>query len=63
MRGPGVGTSYRITAQGPGVTPDVSWQGTAIGAYQTTPADETASTNEVAALSALGDPTCSAHLH
>jgi hypothetical protein len=27
LRGPGVGTRYRITAQGPGVTPDVVWEG------------------------------------
>jgi hypothetical protein len=27
MRGPGVGDMYRITAPGPGVTPDVMWQG------------------------------------
>jgi hypothetical protein len=26
-RGPGTGQQYRITAQGPGVTPDVLWQG------------------------------------
>jgi hypothetical protein len=26
-RGPGVGSRYRITARGPGVTPDVMWEG------------------------------------
>jgi len=26
-RGPGTGTAYRLTAQGPGVTPDVVWYG------------------------------------
>ena len=29
----GKGTQYRATAIGPGVTPDVMWQGTALGAY------------------------------
>lgn len=26
-RGPGTGTAYRLTSEGPGVTPDVVWQG------------------------------------
>jgi hypothetical protein len=30
MRGPGIGSEYRLTAEGPGVTPDVSWQGKAL---------------------------------
>lgn len=29
-RGPGIGTRYRITVQGPGVTPDVTWEGAAL---------------------------------
>ena len=33
MRGPGIGTQYRLTAEGPGVTPDVSWQGTALAPF------------------------------
>ena len=27
LRAPGVGTRYRITVNGPGVTPDILWQG------------------------------------
>jgi hypothetical protein len=30
---PGVGQSYRLTVQGPGVTPIVSWSGNALGAF------------------------------
>jgi hypothetical protein len=33
LRGPGLGSRYRITAQGPGVTPDVEWQGTGFHTY------------------------------
>jgi hypothetical protein len=32
-RGPGIGEQYRITAQGPGVTPDVMWQGPGLHPY------------------------------
>ena len=32
-RGAGVGEAYRATVVGPGVLPDVSWQGTDIGDY------------------------------
>ena len=32
-RGPGTGEQYRITAPGPGVTPDVMWQGPGLHAY------------------------------
>ena len=38
--GPAIGDMYRITAVGPGVTPDVMWQGPALHAYDThNPAD------------------------
>ncbi len=32
-RGPGTGDSYRITVTGPGVTPDLMWQGAGLGPY------------------------------
>ena len=32
-RGPGLGRRYRITAQGPGVTPDILWQGAGFHPY------------------------------
>jgi hypothetical protein len=39
-RGPGTGDRYRITVTGPGVTPDLMWQGPGLGPYnQHDPAD------------------------
>ncbi len=39
-RGPGTGEQYRITAQGPGVTPDVLWQGQGLHPFdRSDPAD------------------------
>jgi hypothetical protein len=49
----GKGTKYRATVEGPGVTPDVMWQGDAPGSYSK-PADQVA--NE--AIAALRDPQC-----
>jgi hypothetical protein len=49
----GKGTEYRATAEGPGVAPDVMWQGAAPGGYSRT-ADRTAN----AAIARLGDKTC-----
>lgn len=49
----GNGLRYRATAEGPGVAPDVMWQGTSPGAYDAT-ADATAND----ALKALADPQC-----
>jgi hypothetical protein len=33
LRGPGIGDKYRIIVPGPGVTPDLMWQGPALGPY------------------------------
>ena len=49
----GAGTKYRATVIGPGVAPDVMWQGDGVGPYDAT-ADATAN----AAQKALGDPHC-----
>ena len=39
-RGPGTGEQYRITVEGPGVTPDVMWQGAGLHQYNANnPAD------------------------
>ena len=39
-RGPGVGDQYRITVQGPGVSPDIMWQGPGLHPYDAgNPAD------------------------
>jgi len=46
-------SAYRASAEGPGVAPDVMWQGDAPGSYDAS-ADATAN----AALKALGDPHC-----
>ena len=32
-RGPGVGRKYRINVMGPGVTPDIGWEGAGLHAY------------------------------
>ena len=49
----GTGAKYRATVEGPGVTPDVMWQGTAPGAYNKA-ADELANQ----AIAQLGDRQC-----
>jgi hypothetical protein len=49
----GNGTSYRATAEGPGVTPDVMWQGDAPGKY-----DQQADATANADLKSLADPKC-----
>ena len=49
----GKGTEYRATVEGPGVAPDVMWQGAAPGAYSPA-ADESANR----AIADLGDKTC-----
>jgi hypothetical protein len=52
----GKGAKYRATAIGPGVTPDVTWEGTEPGSYSR---DADATKN--AAIKALGDPQCQAN--
>jgi hypothetical protein len=50
------GSQYRATAEGPGVAPDVMWQGAAPGPY-----DQAADATANAALTALGDKQCHAN--
>jgi hypothetical protein len=52
----GKGTKYRATVEGPGVTPDVMWEGAAPGAYDKA-ADQAANTQ----ISQLGDKVCRAN--
>ena len=52
----GKGTEYRATVEGPGVTPDVMWQGASPGAY-----DKAADTAANAAIAQLGDRQCRAN--
>jgi hypothetical protein len=49
----GKGTQYRATVEGPGVTPDIMWQGAAPGPY-----DKDADATANAAITALGDRQC-----
>jgi len=49
----GKGVRYRATAEGPGVAPDVMWQGTSPGAY-----DKAADAAANDAIKGLGDPKC-----
>ncbi|HVU76442.1 MAG TPA: hypothetical protein VHC67_02580 [Gaiellaceae bacterium] len=49
----GMGTKYRATAEGPGVAPDVMWQGSAPGPY-----DKAADQQANAEIRALGDRSC-----
>ena len=49
----GMSSRYRITAQGPGVLPDIYWEGPSPGAY-----DESRDAVLVAQLEAYGDPNC-----
>ena len=49
----GKGTQYRATVQGPGVMPDLMWQGVAPGAY-----DKDADTQANLAIAALHDASC-----
>ena len=57
-RGPGVGSRYRITAQGPGVTPDISWEGPALGAYGEDPTYRQIETDQLSILRSLADKSC-----
>ncbi len=52
----GMGSQYRATAEGPGVAPDVMWQGAAPGPYN---ADADKALNDM--LRALNDPKCKAN--
>jgi hypothetical protein len=61
-RGPGNGSAYRMTVEGPGVTPDVDWQGNGLSDFdpgnpQLVAYEE--SMNSI--LDSLGDKLCSHH--
>jgi len=59
-RGPGVGSAYRLTVSGPGVTPDVGWTGSALGAYDDSPGDKQLEQNALAQIKEWGDRACTA---
>jgi hypothetical protein len=50
LRGPGVGIRYRLTAQGPGVLPDVAWEGAALPAFNKSNPQDIALAREMAGL-------------
>jgi hypothetical protein len=52
----GKGTQYRATVEGPGVTPDVMWQGASPGTY-----DKAADLLKNDAIAGLGDRQCKAN--
>ena len=52
----GKGAEYRATVEGPGVTPDVMWQGASPGAY-----DKAADADANDAITQLGDRQCRAN--
>jgi hypothetical protein len=52
----GTGSMYRATIIGPGVTPDVMWQGSAPAPY-----DKATNAIANATIAALGDPQCQPH--
>jgi hypothetical protein len=52
----GKGTEYRATVEGPGVAPDVMWQGASPGSY-----DKTADAEANDAITQLGDKQCRAN--
>jgi hypothetical protein len=60
-RGPGVGEQYRLTAHGPGVAPDVSWTGPALGPYDSAnPQHRELEQNALNQIKSWGDTSCTA---
>jgi hypothetical protein len=60
VRGPGIGSQYRLTASGPGVTPNVSVTVPSIGAYDASRLEERKASD--ALLRSYGDRSCGAGL-
>jgi hypothetical protein len=61
-RGPGVGKRYRLGVMGPGVTPDVSWEGPGLHAYNPSNPDDVAyEAAQNAVLDSYHDRLCRQH--
>jgi hypothetical protein len=61
-RGPGNGAAYRMTVEGPGVTPDVKWQGKGLPRFNPrAPAHVTLEREMNAKLDSFGDRLCRKH--
>jgi hypothetical protein len=62
LRGPGNGEAYRMTVEGPGVTPDVKWEGKGLEAFTpSNPALVTYEDQMNTILDGLNDRLCSHH--
>ncbi|HEX6489738.1 MAG TPA: hypothetical protein VF002_00020 [Gaiellaceae bacterium] len=62
LRGPGTGERYRLTVMGPGVTPDIRWEGPGLHRYDpSNPADVAYQAKENAILASFHDRLCRPH--
>jgi hypothetical protein len=62
LRGPGNGEAYRLTVEGPGVTPDVKWEGKGLPRFNPrAPAHVTHEREMNAKLDSFGDRLCRKH--
>ena len=62
LRGPGNGEAYRLTVEGPGVTPDVKWEGKGLPRFNPqAPAHVTHEQEMNAKLDSFGDRLCRKH--
>jgi hypothetical protein len=62
MRGPGNGVAYRMTVEGPGVTPDVEWEGKGLSPFDAANPFHVAHEESMnAILDGLNDKLCSRH--
>jgi hypothetical protein len=62
QRGPGNGEAYRLTVEGPGVTPDVKWEGKGLPRFNPQAPGHVAHEREMnARLDAFDDPLCRKH--
>jgi hypothetical protein len=62
VRGPGNGLAYRLTVEGPGLTPDVKWQGKGLERFDAAMSEHIAHENSMnSILDGLNDSLCSHH--
>jgi hypothetical protein len=62
MRGPGNGQAYRLTVEGPGVTPDVKWEGKGLPTFNAGDPEHVAHEDSMnSLLDGLNDRLCSHH--
>jgi hypothetical protein len=62
VRGPGNGQAYRMTVEGPGVTPDVKWEGKGLPVFSDSNPEHVAHEDSMnSILDGLDDRLCSHH--